>query len=59
MSADSPLKNGAVLLAPEQATELSTPFGRVHVSEGAVALIVCNRQGLTVYNLESLASFSF
>jgi len=43
---------GAMLLAPEQKTDLQTPFGIVHLAERSVALIVCNEHGLVVYNLD-------
>ena len=46
------LASGAILLAPDQMTVVSTPFGQVRVADRAVALVVSNNTGLSVYNLD-------
>jgi hypothetical protein len=46
------LVKGAMLLAPEQNTEVTTAFGTVHIAQNSVALIVCTDLGLAVYNLD-------
>jgi len=45
------MERGVRLIAPEQNTVVSTPFGSVSVAADSVALIVSTDNGLAVYNL--------
>ena len=46
------LENGAMLIAPERSTVVTTRFGNVQVADKAVALVVATDRGLSVYNLD-------
>ncbi len=48
------LPRGAMLLAPEHATEVNTPYGTVRVEGDSLALVVSTERGLSVYDLDDL-----